>query len=124
MSFGKVDNKFPSLRITFNDKLYDFKVIHQKRSEGFKVEAGNDFYDYPILVQSGEKFTNIGSSGEESGEDYVAVAWIGNLDHDGNLDLITYVVGSNYSGYCVWLSSAAKGSQLFGAKQCHISSGC
>lgn len=123
ISFSKIDNKFPSLKITFNDKPYDFKVVRQKHPRGYKDDDGQELFVYPILVQSGEKSTNIGAAGDGGFGDYVSVAWIGDLDHDGNLDLITHEDGSHYGGYCVRLSSDAKGNELFGGKQCHISSG-
>jgi hypothetical protein len=122
--FLKRDGKTPSLRVTFNDKTYDFKVIRQKRPGSRPVQGEPEDFDYPILARSGTKASIIGGSGNGGSDDYVSIEWMGDIDRDGNLDLIIYTNHQNSGGKCVLLSSSAKGSKLFGREQCHIGSGC
>lgn len=106
-------NMAAPLNIRFNNLDYIFHVESVKP------------YTYPsVTVKQGKRLSRIGTASHPDIEDYVAVVWTGDIDRDGLLDLIVREVGANYSGFCLYLTSRAKGTELFGAPLCHIGSGC
>jgi hypothetical protein len=122
--FTKERERYPSFEVRFNSATYQFKGARGK------VTVGNDTFSYDaVVVETENRSSNLGDSGGDSTEtdssdNGIKVVWIGDLDRDRKLDLITAVRGTNTSGLCLYLSSEAKGKEVFGTKICHEGSGC
>lgn len=127
-NFHKTDGRYPSFSVQFNSAEYQFKGARRKVRFSYQGRESTSAYD-AVVVQSGSRSSNIGDSGGDSSEtdsdnNSIRVLWIGDLDMDGKLDLITSATGTNTTGLCLYLSSEAKGNQLFGRQVCHEGSGC
>jgi hypothetical protein len=61
--------------------------------------------------------------GAES-DDSASLLWAGNLDGDGQLDLLVSYRGSNNGGVCLFMSSKAPRAALVHRIACHGGVGC
>jgi hypothetical protein len=92
--------------ITFNGSLYTFRIERNKL----------------VLVQ-GTKKSVLGDLINDS-ESTTSVAWVGDLDGDGVLDLISVNGSNNYQAHCLFLSSPAASGAAVKQVGCHGGSGC
>jgi hypothetical protein len=106
----------------------DFAGInYQFRAETEKIFPGDTVATRGVLLAtSGGKMSFIGYSGQDidNSEDTAQVIWMGDLDKDNKLDVLTRVSGRNSGGVCLHLSRGATGNQLFAKSICHTGSGC
>lgn len=82
--------------------------------------------DGAAALSDGERstmLTSVATGGADS-DDRASVAWAGDLDRDGRLDLIIYQTRHNSGGYCLYLSSTATNGALVAEAGCHIGVGC
>jgi hypothetical protein len=124
-NFTKENGKYPIFKVNFNSEEYVFKGSKEKADyPGVEILM----YDAAV-VEAMNKRSAIGDTGgdstdTDSSNNSVGIVWIGDLDRDGKIDVITRVMGTNSSGLCLYLSSNANGKELFGKRLCHEGSGC
>lgn len=126
--FIKENETYPSFKVQFNSDEYQFKGAKENGSYVYNNATHTYSYDAAV-VEMGNKRSAIGDTGggssqSDSDNNNVQIVWIGDLDRDGKLDVITRVNGTNTSGLCLYLSSSAMGKELFGKPICHKGSGC
>lgn len=82
--------------------------------------------DGAAALSDGERSTTMPSiaTGGADSDDRASVAWAGDLDRDGRLDLIIHQARYNSGGYCLYLSSATPDGDLVAEAGCHIGVGC
>lgn len=126
--FVKIDDEYPTFKVTFNSVEYLFSG--SKVQGAYSNREGQGVFSYDALVVGmGGRRSVVGDTGGDSSEtdssqNSVQIIWVGDIDSDGKLDVITRVNLSNASGLCLYLSSEAKGTELFGKSICHEGSGC
>jgi hypothetical protein len=113
------DSGLLPIKVSFGGSVYEFDVRKTKNPDG-PPGVGPETYNHPIFVKSGQRETSIGEPGRGTGEGYVEVVWMGDLDRDGKLDLILSVSENVSGGHCLLLSGSAKPKELFGPNLCHI----
>lgn len=123
--FQRMANRaYPKRTLTFDGNQYHFYV----KELSTLIDDGNgksSLVKYGELhVRMGDYDAPLGLTGDSPWDDYAKITWVGDIDGDGKLDLITNVQGSNSGGSCLYLSGAATGKQLFGPATCHIGTGC
>ncbi len=98
------------------------KTLTQTRERGDGEKETFMFGE--LHIRSGNRDSSLGLVGDGSSDAMSSIQWIGDLDGDGKLDVITNDQDSNSSGACLHLSGTAKGKELFGPAICHIGTGC
>jgi hypothetical protein len=92
--------------VSFNEKQYTFNIERNK-----------------LVLKQGAKTSELGDLINDS-DITTSVAWIGDLDGDGGLDIVTVNGSNNYQAHCLYLSSSATPGATVKQVGCHGGSGC
>jgi len=112
MRFKGIDKPLSSaspIAISFNGSLYHVGV---KDSQAY-LRNGSRTTLLPDIVVGGPE-----------SDDSASLLWAGDLDGDGQLDLLVSYSGYNSGGVCLYISSKAPGSALVHRIACHGGVGC
>jgi hypothetical protein len=105
----------PPLVVTLNGRAHELRIERMP----------NERYRKVVLRRESKKsvlgdFTDHTDEGESN----TSIHWIGDLDRDGMLDVITMTGTNNSQGICLFLSSLASPGALVKRIGCHVGSGC
>lgn len=110
---------------TFTMGVKKYRIYSKELSSTSTNDGKVETIKYGELhISSGNRDTALGLVGDGPSDSMSSIKWIGDLDGDGELDVITDDQGSNSGGACLHLSGTAKGKELFGPAICHIGTGC
>ena len=109
--YEKINGKYPFMKFSFGKELYQINVteLSTKREED---KGKFTIYKFGVLVvQNSNKSSRLGLVGDAPWDESVTIGWMGDIDGDGKLDLVTQYDGSNSGGLCLHLSGTSKGKK-------------
>lgn len=117
-------SRFASTSFSFGPSKYRIYVKELRQNNDLGNGKTETIKFGELHISSGNRDTALGLVGDGPSDSMSSIKWLGDLDGDGKLDVITDDQGSNSGGACLHLSGAAKGKELFGPAICHIGTGC